>query len=478
MLRRPQTGSRTHAEALLADDVIVPMHAHDERDDHFVSLVDTTPRRVSPAEAAHIASTRHGIGGPRDLTDVAEGGPRKLSRRNAIRGGAALLGGLLAPNLLPRYSFAATGARDTVIVIFLRGGMDGPSALVPVTDPSYYAARGEVAVPAELTLPVTADFGLHPEMAPLMPLWDADQLAFVTGVGAPWASRSHFVDQVANERCAPAQVRSGWLGRHLASASSDTGTLRAVTIGSKSTLAVATSFPTLATWTVDGFDLPAAADRRDAAMRTLDSMYGAVGGVVNAQAEATFASIGTLASVRGTPYSPSAGAVYPASNFGSGLAEIARLMKAGVGMEAACIDIGDWDMHQNFGVASDTASKFSGKVRDLSEGLAALRTDLGDRWATTTVITMSEFGRRVLINGSGFDHGSGGLMIFAGGGVNGGKVYGSQPTLSLDNLRDGDMPITVDFRQPLSEVVTTRLANSALETVFPGFTAQPPLGIV
>ena len=183
-------------EAFLAEDVIVPMHAHDERDDHFVSLAGPEPRRVGRVEAAYIASSHHGIGSASDLDDVATGGPTKVSRRSALRGGAGLLGALLAPNALPRYSFADTGGRDTLIVVFLRGGMDGASALVPVTDASYYDARGSIAVPAELTLPLEPTFGLHPEMAALLPLWSAGELAFVTGVGAPWATRSHVVDQV------------------------------------------------------------------------------------------------------------------------------------------------------------------------------------------------------------------------------------------------------------------------------------------
>lgn len=401
-----------------------------------------------------------------------------MSRRSAVRGGAALLGALLAPNALPRYSFAATGGRDTLIVVFLRGGMDGASGLVPVTDAAYYDARGSIAVPAELTLPLEPTFGLHPEMAALLPLWHAGELAFVTGVGAPWATRSHFVDQVSTERCAPAQVRSGWLGRHLASSSAATGTLRGVTVGARTTIALATSFPTLAMWSVDEFDLPAAAARRDQALRTIDAMYGDAGGPVNAAAQATFDSIASLSAIRGTQYTPDGGAVYPEGVFGSGLQEIARLMKAEMGMEVACIDFDDWDLHQDFGAAVDPASKYSSRVRDLSRGLAALRADLGTRWASTTVVTLSEFGRRVALNATGLDHGSGGLMLVAGGGVHGGRVYGSQPLLSPGNLVRGDIPITLDFRQPLAEVVTQRLGNSALDVVFPGFTPGPSLGIV
>lgn len=155
------------------------------------------------------------------------------------------------------------------------------------------------------------------------------------------------------------------------------------------------------------------------------------------------------------------------------------MAKAGIGIEVACIDIGDWDMHQNLGSASTETDWFSRRARDFATGLAAFRTDLGERWASTTVVTMSEFGRRVGENGDkGVDHGQGNTMFVAGGGVKGGKVYGSVPSLTSSNLSLGDVPITLDYRQALSEIVSKRLGNAKLGEVFPGFTPGPALGIV
>ncbi len=465
-------------EAYLCEDLIVPMHAHDARDDHFVSLAGPQPQRVSAQQAARIAAQHHGIADVNGLDDIVAGGPVQVDRSRLVTRGAAALGGLLAPHVLPRYSFADTSDRDTLIVVYLRGGMDGLSAVVPLDDPNYQAARGSIAVAPELTHPLTPGLGMHPAMIELVPMWDAGQLAFVLGVGGPWASRSHFLDQLATERFAPAQLRSGWLGRHLASVSSETGTLRGLTIGSRSTVSLATSFPTLALWSVDSFDLPAAPSHRDAALRALDQMYGEAGGQIGVAAGATFDAIAALTSIRATPYTPETEAVYPDTPFGSGVREIARMIKSDSGVEVACIDIGSWDMHGEFGRADDPTSKYFRMVGDLSGGLAALRTDLGSRWERTTVVTISEFGRRVALNGTGLDHGAGGLMMVAGGAVQGGQVIGSQPSLAPSDLNRGDLPITIDYRQPLSEIVTQRLGNPALSEVFPGFAPGESLGIV
>lgn len=147
-------------------------------------------------------------------------------------------------------------------------------------------------------------------------------------------------------------------------------------------------------------------------------------------------------------------------------------------MEVACIDYGGWDMHQGIGLPSDAQGQFSRMAKDFATGLAAFRTDLGAQWNRVTVVTMSEFGRRVEINGDGgADHGHGNVMFLMGGGIMGGKVYGSMPTLTAGNLDDGDVPITTDYRRALSEIVSKRLLNDKLDAVFPGFTPRAPLGI-
>lgn len=149
-------------------------------------------------------------------------------------------------------------------------------------------------------------------------------------------------------------------------------------------------------------------------------------------------------------------------------------------MEVACIDYGGWDMHQDIGSPGQSSAQFSRMATDFAKGMAAFRADLGSRWNSVTVVTMSEFGRRVKVNGDGgTDHGHGNLMFLMGGGIKGGKIYGSMPdSLSPDNLTDGDVPISTDYRQALSEVVKKRLKNDQIGEVFPGFTPGTELGVV
>jgi uncharacterized protein (DUF1501 family) len=203
-------------------------------------------------------------------------------------------------------------------------------------------------------------------------------------------------------------------------------------------------------------------------MADLGAVYGDTGGVMAGQVKATLDAVGSLNTIREQTYVPANGAKYTkGSNWHEGLQDIARLAKADLGMEVACIDYGGWDMHQGIGLPSDAT------------GLAAFRTDLGAQWNRVTVVTMSEFGRRVEINGDGgADHGHGNVMFLMGGAIKGGKVYGSMPTLSAGNLDDGDVPITTDYRQALSEVVSKRLLNDKLGEVFPGFTPGAALGVV
>ena len=469
-----------YREALLHEDLITPIHDHDESRNSLIATVPGQPQRVvTPAEAGRIVDNLRPTLGL-DQVDVAPGGP-KVGRRGLLRGGGAGLGALLAASVGPRLSFAATPvARDLLIVVFLRGGMDGLSAVVPVTDSHLYAARPKIGVRPENTLALDGRFGLNKNMAALEPMWNAGDLAPVVGSGAVDLTRSHFEDMALCERAAPANVRSGWLGRHLATSATAQGTFRAVTIGTSTTLSLTTNFETVAMNSIAAFDLEAWSGHRSALMRLMDDLYGDVGGPATETAAKTLAAVNGLASLRSVTYVPEGGAMYPDSDFGKGLAQIAQIAKGGKGLEVACIDIGDWDMHQKLGVASAQGDWFSRKARDLAEGLAALRVDLGSRWNSTTVVTMSEFGRRVGENGDmGLDHGSGNLTLVAGGSVNGGKVYGSLPALTKGNLVKGDVPVTTDYRQALSEVVTKRLANGAnVAKVFPGFTPKVPLGIV
>jgi uncharacterized protein (DUF1501 family) len=213
---------------------------------------------------------------------------------------------------------------------------------------------------------------------------------------------------------------------------------------------------------------------RNAILHDLDAMYGDVGGRVTAQAASAFDAISRLSDLRKQTYTPDGGATYPNSAFGKNLAEIARMIKAGRGVEVAALDLGNWDMHYNMGLSNNPNGWMSRQVRDLAEGLAAFRTDLGAHFQNTLVVTMTEFGRRVGENSTqGVDHGHGQAMFFLGGGIHGRKVHGRWPGLDKAALDQGDLAIATDYRHPLAEVVTRRLNNPRVADVFPGFTPAP-----
>ncbi len=478
--------SLRHGEALLHEDLITPLHHHDEAHNRLLATVDGATRVVSPAQANELVTT---LRPNRRIDDPGvehvPNGPR-FGRRGLFRGSLIGLGGLLAASAAPRYSFAAGSGGDTLVCIFLRGGFDGLAALGAVNDSYYHDLRGNVRVTGGLKL--TSDYVLHNGFAALKGIWDDRQMAVVLGSGHPDVQRSHFEDQDLCERAAKANVRSGWIGRHIASSSSPSGTFRAITMGDQRVVLSLTTnaYQSLAMSNIASFTLDGSWTEGDHAARLvtdLGRIYGDAGGVLETQARATLDAVNSLAALRkkidAKQAEPEHGATYNQdSDWHKGLQDTARMIKADLGMEVACIDYGNWDMHQSIGQPTDKNGWFTRQAKDFATGLAAFRTDLGSKWNKVTVVTMSEFGRRVEVNGDGgTDHGHGNLMFLMGGGIKGGKVYGSMPELSPGNLEDGDVPITTDYRQALSEIVQNRLNNPAIDQIFPGFTSGTPLGI-
>jgi uncharacterized protein (DUF1501 family) len=185
-----------------------------------------------------------------------------------------------------------------------------------------------------------------------------------------------------------------------------------------------------------------------------------------------------IESVRTRPYTPSGGAQY-VGDFGQRLQQIARLIKADVGVEVAFADIGGWDHHVNEG---NVQGQLANLLREFSQGLAAFWTDLGTIADETVIVSMTEFGRTARQNGNGgTDHGHAGVMLVLGGPVQGGKVYGPWPGLAPEQLYEGrDLALTTDFRRVLGEGVSRHLGNKQLDIVFPGFAgrAQDFLGLL
>lgn len=457
----------------LSDD-IVPVHTHDGREVLVHAAPDGSHEVLNgEREASRIASTSPQLGCVAADAHERRGG---VSRRTVVgaMGAFAGLGALSVVSPTPRYAFASTPAaapgragRDALVVIFLRGAIDGLQVLVPLGDAHYLRARPGLAVRPEQALPASTGFGFHPAMKPLLPLWNAGELAAVHAVGNPSATRSHFDSQLAMERAAPASLRSGWLGRHLAATSSSTDLVRAVTVGDRVAVSASGAFPTVSfSGEVKDFDVRGWQPHRPGIDQALARLHRSAGGRVAADAARAVAGVAGLAEARATP---PGNAPYPADAFGRGLREVARVLKSGAPVEAACLDLGGWDMHRDQGDPFEEWGPMRRNLDSFARGLAAFRSDLGSLWGSTTVVTLSEFGRRVQENSAGgTDHGHGNVMFVAGGGVAGGRVHGRWPGLAPSALLDGDLAITTDYRDVVAEVLTKRLKTPNLAAVFPG----------
>lgn len=399
------------------------------------------------------------------------------SRRSLLAGAAALgaavtVAGLSGPDFSTSLAFAGTRyTGDTLVVLSLRGGCDGLSLVVPVGDPDYYAARPTIAVPASRTSRLDQMFGLHPALAPLKPIWDAKHLAVVHAVGQQDPTRSHFAAMERMENAAPgSHLRTGWLDRMIG-AGGPVETFSSVAVGSAAAPAsMLGPNPELSMLSVDEFKLAAARHPGDAERwaTMLSALYAGAPAVLSAPMKATVHALSATARPA-ADHQPANGARYPDSGAGLALRDVARLIKAGLGLRAATVDVGDWDMHAGLG-RSDAGWMYD-KLTDLGQALAAFWTDLGSFQDRVSLVTLSEFGRRVAENASGgLDHGLGNVSLVMGGGISGGRVYGRWPGLGREDLVGGDLAGVTDYRTILAELLEKRTGVST-GGVFPGLDA-------
>jgi uncharacterized protein (DUF1501 family) len=400
------------------------------------------------------------------LTDCCDGA---VSRRTLL---GASLGGLVASGLSTQLAFADPGyTGDTLVVLSLRGGFDGLSAIVPIGDAGYYKARPAIAVPKNQVIAGDGTFGLNPAMAPLLPLWQSGKLGAVQAVGQPNPTRSHFAAMEAMENAAPGtSIRSGWLDRMLGGTGAN-GPLAGVSVGAAMpTRLFAGPAPAVSMDTIDSFTLAGDSAKHPLAT-ALRTMYADAPALLGGPAQAADRALTASAGLRGTTYTPANGAAYPKTDLGAALRDVARLIKAKAGLAAAAVDCGDWDMHDSLGTAVKGQRMYD-NLYDTSLALAAFAADLGpDGMAGVTLVTVSEFGRRVQENAShGADHGHGNAMLVLGGGVRGGKVYANWPGLAPDALVAGDLAATTDYRSVIGEILQKRCGFGSLSEVFPSVT--------
>jgi uncharacterized protein (DUF1501 family) len=407
---------------------------------------------------------------------------RDFLKIGGLSGTALALGS--ASVFAPKLAFAADPGSnrntDTLVVIFQRGAMDGLNAVVPYTEAEYYAQRRTIAIarPDAATgaaIDLNGKFAFHPALAPLKSIWDQGTLSVVHAVGLTTASRSHFDAQDFMERAwlEKGQVFSGWLNRHLSSTSlTNDVTFRAVSVGKAVTKSMGGPAPVVGLSAIDAFGLTSSNSRKAELSETLEASFSGAG-FLDSTGLRTFAAVDELVAKNPSVIEVENAASYPNTTFGNQMKDLAKLIKSGIGVEVATCDLGGWDTHNN------QTAELANLLDELAKTLAAFNADLGTRMKNVTVLTMTEFGRRVMENGSsGTDHGRGSCMFAFGGGVVGKQVYGEWPGLAPNQLEGGDLRVTTDYRAVLAEALAKRCGNDTkLSEVFPGFTGQATSGL-
>ncbi len=372
---------------------------------------------------------------------------------------------------------AAPGRR--LVVIFQRGAADGLNVVVPYREKNYYEMRPGIAIPQKQVLDLDGFFGLHPSLAAFKPLYDQGHLAIVHAAGSPDMSRSHFDAQDFMESGTPGvkSAEDGWLNRALQEEDrrrrQPHTAFRALAFGSQVPRTLAGKVPAIALSSVNSFAVGGRGPNPSPAASAFEAMYGQSGdSILHATGEETFEAVKMLRDANPAQYRPATGVDYPTSEFGKNMMQIAQLLKANLGVEAAFTDIGGWDTHQNQGSVN---GQLADRLRDFSSSIAAFWRDLGDSAENVTLVTMSEFGRTARENGTGgTDHGHANAMFVLGGQVKGGKVYGRWPGLANGQLNEGrDLAVTTDFRQVLGEAVAKTIGAKNLDMIFPGAQLQP-----
>ncbi|WP_411832162.1 DUF1501 domain-containing protein [Pseudoxanthomonas mexicana] len=431
----------------------------------------------------------------------------KLTRREFFKGccSAAVVGAAGTSMMFADDAFAAANPYDTVVHLFLRGGLDGLNLVVPISgqDRSHYEqARPNLQIAASGTygaLPLTlagnaaTGFGLHPSASGLRDLWNDGRLAIVHACGMATAvTRSHFDAQLYIDLGTPGKYGSptGWITRAWE-------TRAGGTTASLPSLGISGTRPASLLGAIDGLTMTSPADfalnagayawqriRSDSPAgfrglnETLADLWGGPTGlgVNGSRADAALKLINQQAYA-------SLPASWPTGTFAQQLWTIAQSIRFNLGLRYATLDLGGWDTHEGQGTAGSGYHYYQNKISELSTALYAFFNELnaGGQMSRVTVVVQSEFGRRVRANANGgTDHGYGNPLLVLGGPVNGRRFYGTWMGLNPETLSatHGDVPVTTDYRQVFSEILIRRMGNANLSQVFPGYAGYAPLGIV
>ena len=376
------------------------------------------------------------------------------------------------------WGVSADAAPKRLVVVLLRGAVDGLNVVVPYGDDAYYAARPTIAIAKpgaqDGALALDEHFALHPALSGLLPLWQEKQLAFVHAAGSPDPTRSHFDAQLFIENGTPGRraTADGWMNRLLAAMPGlSRDPTEAVAVGPTLPQILKGRMPVANLPLGPAAATPLAIDKPDIAS-AFDRLYAGRDAVGQAYHQGRMARAELIAGLPAPP-DPTDGGVPAPNGFPAVAARLAGLMAHNRKIRLALVSLGGWDTHVRQG---NHTGQLAERLRPLGDGLAAFAKALGRDWQDTAIVVLSEFGRTVRENGDGgTDHGHGNVMWVLGGAVQGGRIYGEWPGLGTDALYENrDLAVTTDFRAVLAPVVARhlRLPDRALATIFPGF--SPP----
>jgi uncharacterized protein (DUF1501 family) len=397
-----------------------------------------------------------------------------MKRREFLQLSLLSTSGLL---LLGENGWAAKGTANDkspkrLVVVFLRGAVDGLNVVVPYSEAAYYTARPTIAIPRPSdnggALKLDRQFALHPALSSLMPLWEKGTLAFVHASGSPDSSRSHFDAQDYMETGTPGlkTTPDGWLNRLLDVLPGTRSPTEAISVGPilpriLSGRAAATNLALGKTATQ-----PMPLDRPEI-QEAFDQLYKGSDALSVAYREGQSSRKKLLSELTQEMKQADMGAPSPVG-FADQARKLGRLIGRDWTIKVAFVALGGWDTHINQG---SVAGQLSNRLKALVATLATFTQALGAAYADTVILVMSEFGRTVHENGNtGTDHGHGNVMWVMGGKVRGGKVYGQWPGLSGNELYEGrDLAVTTDFREVISAVLEAQfgLSSTQLDKVIP-----------
>jgi len=393
--------------------------------------------------------------------DGCEGYASLVSTRRAF-----LLGGasFAAWAYVPRFARAAGGRDPRLVVVILRGALDGLATVAPIGDPDYAGLHGSIALTAggpRPALMLDSFFGLHPSMPEFARMYANKQAAVIHAVSTPYRDRSHFDGQDVLESgyAGPGRVQSGWLNRALEVLPRGERVAGALAVGPTTPLVLRGSAPTVSWAPVT---LPQADD--DTAMRLVELYRHRDPALASALSQ----GLQLEKAAMGEDMKPK-----PGGNAFSAMRTVARgaakLMAADDGPRIAALAFDGWDTHANEGGA---VGRLAQLLSGLDGALAEFENGFGERWRDTAIVVATEFGRTARINGTqGTDHGTGTIALLAGGAIKGGRVMSDWPSLKPASLYQGrDLAPTADLRSVVKGVLADHLGISErvlAQTVFP-----------